>query len=404
MAEKEPATAAALSLDEASIVAAAREKAGLEDFGDEGFHEPLRRLLRSLDEEARLSPVGRAAQRARLVESLVTRLMTEDYIRRHSGILAEVIEPPLVIVGLARTGTTMLHRLLGSGGDFQVARWWEVRYPAPFPGSDWRRDDPRIPAAREEVRIALEMVPVLASIHPWDPEGADEEILLLEHSFLSHVPESAANVPSYRAWLDAQDLTPAYRYLERQLRFLQWQKKESGRGGGRWVLKAPFHLGYIDTLFAVFPGARVIQTHRDPLQTIPSAASMYRSLWELNSETVDPREVGRQVRERYAWALGRCMRSRERLPADRFLDVDYRDVQGDPLAQVRRIYGWIGGQLCAGAEARMCTWLTDNARDTRAPHRYTLEEFGYTEEALRRQFAEYRARMLAEKPVEEGAR
>jgi hypothetical protein len=395
MTDQENATGAETSLDEESIVAEARAKAGLEDLGDEGFREPLRRLLRSLDEEAALSPTGRATQRARLVESLVTRLMTEDHIRRHPEILDEAIEAPLVIVGLARTGTTMLHRLLGSGGDFQVARWWEVRYPAPFPGSDWRRDDPRIPAAHEEVRITLEMVPMLAAIHPWDPEGADEEIMLLEHSFLSHVPESAANVPSYRAWLEEQDLTPAYRYLDRLLRFLQWQKKESGRGGGRWVLKTPFHLGYVDTLFEVFPGARVIQTHRDPLQTIPSAASMYRSLWELNSEAVDPLEVGRQVRERFAWSLTRCMRSRERVAADRFLDVDYREVQKDPLIQVERIYAWLGRELSPEAEERMRAWLVENARDKRAPHRYTLEEFGYTEEGLRRDFAEYRSRHIA---------
>jgi hypothetical protein len=387
--------AAGTSLDEEEILAEARAKAGLEELGDESFREPLRRLLRSLEEEASLSPTGRASQHASLVESLVNRLLTEDQIRRHPEILDERIEAPLVIVGLARTGTTLLHRLLGSGGDFQVARWWEVRYPAPFPGSDWRREDPRIAAAHEEVRLTLEMVPVLASVHPWDPEGADEEIMLLEHSFLSWVPESAANLPSYRAWLDQQDLVPAYRYLERLLRFLQWQKKESGRDGGRWVLKAPFHLAYIDTLFEVFPGARVIQTHRDPLQTIPSAASMYRSLWELNSEAVDPVEVGRQVRERFVWALGRCLRSRERFGEDRFLDVDYRAVQEDPLLQVRRIYDWIGVDLSPEAEARMGSWLVENSRDKRAAHRYALEDFGYTEEGLRRDFAEYRSRHLA---------
>jgi hypothetical protein len=394
MTDEVKAAATAISLDEESILAEARTKSGLEDLGDEAFREPLRRLLRSLEDEAALSPTGRASQRARLVESVVTRLLTEDQIRRHPVILEEAIEAPLVIVGLARSGTTMLHRLLGSGGDFQVARWWEVRFPAPFPGSDWRRDDPRIAAAHEEVRITLEMVPVLASIHPWDPEGADEEIMLLEHTFLSWVPESAADVPAYRAWLDQQDLVPAYRYLKRLLRFLQWQKRESGRGGGRWVLKAPFHLAYIDALFDVFPGARVIQTHRDPLQTIPSAASMYRSLWELNSETVDPLEVGRQVRQRFASALRRCMRSRERVAADRFLDVDYRAVQQDPLVQVQRIYAWLGRELSPAAEARMKSWLVDNARGKRAPHQYRLEEFGYTEEGLRQDFAEYRSRHI----------
>lgn len=391
MTQDDP-VAARSDLDETSLLAEAREKAGLADFGDESFREPLRRLLRSLAEEAHLSASGLASQRARIVDSLVTRLMTQAAFQRHPEILDERIEDPVVIVGLARTGTTMLHRLLASGGDFQAAAWWEVRYPAPFPGSDWRRADPRIPAARAEVAMILEHVPVLAAIHPWDAEGADEEIMLIEHSFLSHVPESAANVPSYRSWLDGQDLTPGYRFLKRLLQYLQWQKKEAGRGGGRWVLKAPFHLGYIDVLFDVFPGARVIQTHRDPLETIPSAASMYRSLWELNCDRVDPTVVGHQVRERFAWALSRCLRSRERYASDRFLDVDYRDVQRDPLAQARRVYAWLGMSLSNASEARLRSWLADNSRDKRASHAYRLEEFGYTEQGLARDFAEYRTK------------
>ena len=107
-----------------------------------------------------------------------------------------------MIVGLARTGTTMLHRLLSADPGLYSARWWEVRFPAPFPGWDWRAPDPRIAEARAQVQWILEHQPVLAAIHPWDAEGPDEEIMLIEHSFLSHVPESGANVPSYRAWLD----------------------------------------------------------------------------------------------------------------------------------------------------------------------------------------------------------
>jgi hypothetical protein len=380
--------------DEASILAEARQKAGFDDFGDESFREPLRVLLDSLEREAELSEIGRATQRGRLVDSLVTRLVTESYIQRHPEILEREIDQPVVIVGLARTGTTMLHRLLGSGPDFEAARWWEVRYPAPFPGSDWRRDDPRIPAAHEEVRMTLEAVPVLATVHPWDPEGADEEIMLLEHSFMSHVPESGANLPSYRAWLDRQDLVPAYRYLRRLLQFVDWQKHEAGRRRGRWLLKAPFHLGYIDALLDVFPGARVLQTHRDPLETIPSAASMYRALWELNTDHVDAHEVGRQVCERYSWALERCMRSRERLPEGTFLDVAYRDVQADPLAQAGRVYEWLGMEESAEAVRAMEAWLADNRRDQRPPHRYTLEEFGYTPEGLAAEFSEYRKRHI----------
>lgn len=384
----------ASDFDEAGLLAAARRQTGLEEFGDEPFREPLRRLLRSLEEEAQLHAVGRATQRGRIVESLAARLMAEDHFRRHPEILEETIEPPVVIVGLARTGTTLLHRLLAAGAGFQVARWWEVRFPSPFPGSDWRREDPRIPAAQAEVKATLDAVPVLASIHPWDAEGADEEIMLLEHSFLSHVPESGANVPSYREWLTGQDLTPAYRALERWLRFLQWQKRQSGRGGGRWLLKAPFHLGYIDVLFDVFPGARIIQTHRDPLETIPSTASFYRALWELNSDRVDAPLVGRQVSERFAWALERSLAARARYPADRFFDVAYRAVEEDPMAEARRIHAWLGAPLSRDSEERMRAWLDANAREKRASHAYRLEDFGFSEAGLARTFANYRERFV----------
>ena len=381
-------------LDEDEVVAAARAKVGLEDFRDESFREPLRVLLASLRDEANLNEIGRATQHARIVDSLATRLSTEDYIRRHPEIEDEELGAPVVIVGLMRTGSTMLQRLLGSGPAFQTAKWWEVRFPAPFPGSDWQREDPRIAAGRAEVAATLEAVPVLAAVHPWDALAADEEILLIEHSFLSWVPESSANLPSYGAWLLAQDVTPAYRYLERQLQFLQWQKRRTGRPLGRWLLKSPFHLGYVDTLFEVFPGARVIQTHRDPIETIPSSASMYRSLWELNADGVDPVLVGTQVRDRLSWGLTRCMDARDRLPVDRFFDVDYRDMQSDPLAQAERIYAWLGVAMTPEAEQAMREWLADNARGKRPRHEYTLSEFGYTEAGLAAHFARYRARHL----------
>jgi hypothetical protein len=389
------------SLDPDALIAEAVERAGHLDFGDESFREGLDALTQALESEANLNATGRGTQHARIVESLVTRLRVEGYFARYPEILEEDLGDPIVIVGLMRTGTTRLHRLLGAGPAFQVAKWWEVRYPAPFPGSDWRRDDPRVAAAREEVRLTLEAVPVLASVHPWDADGADEEIMLLEHAFQSWVPESGAHVPSYSRWLDAQDLTAAYRYLARLLRFIQWQKKQSGRwreagadGPARLILKSPFHLAYVGDLLRVFPGARVIQTHRDPLDTIPSGASMYRSLRALNTDEVDPRLCGACVRDRFAWALDRCMRSREKLSADRFLDVDYHRVGGDPIGEARRVYEWSGIEISPDAESAMRRWMQDNARERRAAHDYSLEEFGFTPEGLAADFAEYRERYI----------
>ena len=383
-----------VDFDESAILQEAREKTGLDDFGDDDFREPLRVLLRSLDTEADLNPMGRATQRARIVGSLATRLSAQDYVSRHPEILDQKIEAPFFVVGLARTGTTMLQRLLAADPGLYSVLWWECRSPAPVPGSRWREDDPRIPDAHAEVKLILETTPELAAIHPWDPEGPDEEILLIEHAFLSHVPESGANLSSYRSWLTDQDLAPGYRYLKRMLQFLQWQKQQSGRPAERWVLKSPFHLGYLDVLFHIFPDAKVIQTHRDPLETLPSVASMYRALWKLGTDAVDDREVGRQCLERWAWALTRCLRSRDAMPEDRFLDVWYRDVLRDPLSQVQSIYEFVGREFSREAEASMRQWARDNPRDKRAAHEYTLEEFGYTPEAICEAFAEYRARFI----------
>jgi hypothetical protein len=386
--------ASSTSLDEASILAEARERAGLSEFGDDSFREPLRRMLHALDTEAHLNEAGRAAQRERTVGLLVNRLRIEDWLARHPEILDERIGAPIVIAGLPRTGTTLLHRLLSCDPGLYAGLWYELRNPAPFPGSDWRREDPRIADAEEQVKQVLASVPELATIHPWDHRGADEEIMLLEYTFLSTMPEAGANVPEFGRWIARQDQRPAYRYLERMLKFLQWQKRAKGQRADRWVLKAPYHLGFVDVLFEVFPDARVVQTHRDPLETIPSISSMNYALWRLAADDPDPVAVGRQWGEKFRAALERCMELRDSRFPDRFVDVWYRDVQRDPMAEVRRIYAWLGRTLTPEAEAGMRRWLVDNARDKRAPHRYDLATFGFTREQLERDFAAYRARFI----------
>jgi hypothetical protein len=157
------------------------------------------------------------------------------------------------------------------------------------------------------------------------------------------------------------------------------------------------HLGFLDVLFETFPGVRVIQTHRDPLETIPSVASFYLALWGLATERPDPLEIGRQCLVRYAGALRRCLAVRATLPADRFVDVSYRDVARDPLDAVRHIYAAVGRTLTPEAEAAMAAWVAKNPREHRPPHEYSMETFGYTREAIEREFAEYRARFVPER-------
>jgi hypothetical protein len=382
------------AFDEQTLLAEARASTGLRELGDESFRVPLRVLLASLREEAPLNAVGIAMLRGRILESLMTRLRTEDWIREHPEIEREEIAAPIVVVGQTRTGTTMLQRLLASDPRHHGPLWWEVRFPAPLPGTRWDAPDPRIPIAEAEVAGVLAADPEQASIHPWDAQAPDEEIMLLEHSFLSHVPEAFTNVPSYRAWIDDQDWTPAYATLRRFLQFLQWQKRQRGALRERWVLKTPGHLGYLDTLLKVFPGALIVQTHRDPVQTIPSAASLNRSLWRLSSDAVDDREVARQWQQRMAWAVRRCLASRERIPERQIADVWFLDAIAKPLEVVAQIYRRFGLPLTPEARGALESWLARNRRDKRPPHEYTLAEFGLTEAEIRVAFADYRRRFI----------
>jgi len=379
--------------DEAALLASARRKTGLDDFGDPAFREPLRVLLASLA-EAPLNAVGTLVLRSTIRRSLVQRLRAEDCFARHPEIARERIERPLVVVGMMRSGTTLVQRLLARDPRFHAALGWEIGEPAPRPDAPADGPDPRIADGVEASRQMRAFAPELHAIHPTDALEADEEIVFLADAFLSHVPEASCDVPAYRAWLDGQDLAPAYAYLKRMLQLLQWQKRARGEARERWVLKTPAHLGYLDTLFAAFPDAHVVQLHRDPCETIPSGASLNATLWRMYADEVDPARVGRQWLERMAWATRRALAARERLPAERFTDVAYRDAVADPLGTVERILRDVALAPLAEGRAAMEAWLEAERREPRARHRYAAEAFGLDPVVIRETFADYSARFL----------
>lgn len=376
--------------EEKAVLDEARRRTGLDDFGDADFREPLSRLLQALEDEARLNQNGRVAQFERIVGLLINRLRTEDHIRRHPEILDEVIAHPFAIVGLGRTGTTMLHRMLASDPRAHSLHWFESRNPAPFPDSATESPDPRIADAEAEVEMMLEASPDLIAAHPMDARAPDEEIMLLEHAFVSANPEAFCNVPRFSRWLEDYDATAGYEYLKRLLQFLQWQKRRRGEKADHWVLKTPHHLGFLEELFGVFPDVRVVLTHRDPVQTIPSFASLIYAIRIIGSDEVDPIEIGRQWSGRLQRMMDRCIAVHERLP-ERFLDIRYEALIADPMAQIRRIYDFVGLDLTPAAEERMREWATENSRDKRPVHGYTLEKFGFSEAGLCEQFASYQA-------------
>ena len=370
----------------------ATRRAGLNDFGSRWFLEPLGVLLNALRSEANLSEAGIAAHRERIVAGLVNRLRTVEAIRRHPEILDEKGEVAGIIVGLPRTGSTMLHRLLVTAPGLTAIRWWETQNYAPFPGEERGKPVERVAYAERLLATMLEQNPDLLSIHPFEVHGADEEIIILDQFFVGTMPEAYAYVPSYSAWLEQADLRPAYEELRVVLKFLQWQ--DPTRSGKRWVLKTPGHLAALDAVLAVFPEAQLIMTHRDPLTTVPSYCSMVTALHALATDKVDRVKVGHFTAQRWARMLARFTRLRDERGDRWFIDVPYEALQADPLGQWCRVLERLGEPVTPETERAAERWLKDNSRDKRAAHRYTLEEFGLDRAGLEQAFASYRERFL----------
>jgi len=375
------------SLDEASLISAARRESGLHHFVDESFREPLRRLLASLEEEARLHPLGRMLLRQSLVRALVNRLRLEDLCDRHPEIREQPVREPVFVLGLQRTGTTLLHRLLTCEPALRPLLSWEALNPAPFKGVPLRGGrDPRIRLAELAERGLRYLAPEFFAIHPVEAHAPEEDVLLLDLSFMSPTADATLGVPRYSAWLRDTDQRPAYRYFRRAIQLLSWQRP------GRWLGKTPHHLENLDVLLDVFPDAKIIQTHRDPVRVVASYASMMAHGRAIFSDHVDAHEVGAQLAGRAVRAVTRAISVRERAALNAFHDVAYPDLLADPLKEIRRIYDFLGLPLAPATEVSMQRWLAANPQNKRGVHRYRLEDFGLDRAQLERSFEPYRHR------------
>jgi hypothetical protein len=201
------------------------------------------------------------------------------------------------------------------------------------------------------------------------------------------VPEATLHVPSFARWLEQQDQAPAYRYLQKLLQLLQWQ-----RAAERWVLKSPHHLEWLDTLLERFPDATIVQTHRDPLRTTASLCSMIAHARGVFSDQVDPREVGRHWLRKSSRLVQRAMASRDRANQARFLDVSYYDLVDDPLGQVERIYAFADRSLSPRARERMAATQRCSVQHQHGRHRYDLGHFGISPDDVEQAFGHYRQR------------
>ncbi|GAA4545660.1 sulfotransferase family protein [Amycolatopsis samaneae] len=374
---------APLRVDE--LLGTARDKTGLTEFGDDWFLEPLGVLVTALNDEARLSEIGLAMTRRRLTALLADRLRLRALHREHPAILD--VEPVVAaeICGLPRTGSTLLYRLLAASPKLTSTLSWETSYPLPFPGEGAGAPE-RKRRAEERAKAFLELSPDFGDIHTIAWDAPEEDVILVDRSFVSMSFDSFYWVPGYGDWLRAADQTRAYAELYQWLQVLQWQ--DPARAGRKWVLKSPHHLTAVDTVLDTFEGCKIVMTHRSPARAVPSYASMVCTMSAQYSEKTDPVAVGRYWSDRFAATLREFSAVRAKRP-ERFVDVRFDAMLTEPVTQARRVLGELGLTADEADDAAFLSYVERDRAERKAAHSYTAEEFGLSAGQLDRDFAAY---------------
>jgi hypothetical protein len=370
-------------LDADTLLAAARRRTGLIHLGDWPINEPLELLLDSYERESDLTALGRITVRE-LVLSLLENLLYLEAERSRAPEVTDVrVGAPVFIVGLPRTGTTLLHGLMSQDHGSRVPLTWEVMYPARFPNTPEGVAQAR---AQTSARLAWanRLAPKFKKIHPIAPDLPQECIAITAQAFMSIQFHTTHNVPSYENWFEQDSQALAYAFHRRLLQHLQYR-----RPGGRWLLKAPGHLFALEALLREYPDARIVQTHRDPLRVMASMASHATVLRRAFSDRANPREIAADWSDRWARALTRFLEVRDRSAGGQFLDVSYDDIETAPLATVEKIYGFLGWPLSDDARAAMERFLDANPKNKHGVHRYSLSQYGLDRDAELERFADY---------------
>ncbi|MGZ4689914.1 MAG: sulfotransferase family protein [Acidimicrobiia bacterium] len=366
------------------VVSKARAETGLDDLGDPAWREGLDVLLDSAEREAALNDIGRMILRTWIHERLVNRLRLTGWVAEHPEVRDEQIERPIVVVGMLRTGSTLLCELLACDPANRALMKWEGLNAIPPPETATFTTDPRIAAEVEKQEAIYSMVPRLKAVH-WEPgDGPTECVALLTQSFRAQDWHGLFRIPSYIEWFHGCDMQPAYDYHRLSLQVLQ------SRAPGRWSLKAPGHLLALDALLGTYPDARVVVLHRDPVRTVASSASLSVTSRpdSLSSADFDG-YYGRMWVDVLGTMVDRLVEHRDRHGDDRFFDLHYRELVADPVAAVGRIYAHFDETLSPAAEASMQAHLAAHPKGRHGAHTYTLAAFGLDETAVRERFAAY---------------
>ncbi len=377
-----------VSLEFDTILVEARDRSdGLEDFGEGPFLEPLQRLLDSLESDAKLNAVGRMIARERALGHTVNRLNYVNDRKIWPKIAGEEIAKPVFIIGMPRTGTTILHDILAVDPDNKAPMTWEVMFPSPPPETASFETDPRIHACDATFPDVDARIPAFKAMHPMGAQLSQECVTLMAEAMCTPLFHNQFRVPTYQDWVDDEaDWAHVYDFHIRQLQHLQFRNP-----GPRWVLKTGAHMWGLEHLLATYPDARIVFTHRDPVKTMTSYASLTSLVRSMGSDEVDPVEIADDWTRRIKRVLEHAIavRAAKDYPDAVFYDMGFQDFVADQFAEIERIYEAIGLPMTGVGAARMKAFIADNPKGKHGIHRYSPEEYGVVPEKIRAEFGAY---------------
>jgi hypothetical protein len=369
-----------------TIVSKAMKQAGLRDFGDESFIPALEKLAASLETEARLSQLGRIAVHGMLLDNLKLRLRLTEYRKNRSEVAQQQITRPLFVLGLPRTGTTILYELLAQDPAHRAPATWEVAQPIPPAQRQTFHTDPRISEVEKSVKKMELLAPGFQAIHAMGAELPQECVTLLAPHFISDQFGVSFYIPKYRHWTLGQDMTAAYQWHKQFLQHMQVDYMEQ-----RWVLKTPPHLAYLDTLINQYPDAAIVQTHRAPMDVLGSISSLSCTLHSAFSDDINPVETGQAEADYFSEMLRLGMDQRRAMADEesRIFDVQFRDIVSNPIKVIENLYDHFDFDFNETVRVAMQDYLDSRPRDKHGEHHYTLEKFGLSQKEHAPLFADY---------------
>ena len=348
-------------------------------------------ILDDLNNSPAFTPYGRERILNDATDALGRRLQMHGYIQAHPEVLDAPVERPLIVLGMPRTGTTVISYLLDQDPARRSLLHWQCVDPIPPASTETLRTDPRCVGLLEEQRKILEMVKKanVALPHWEDADGPTEDMFIHNQDFKGLSWDSFLSTSRYYKWLfDETDMTSTYEYQKRYLQVLQ---SPSPKAPGTWSLKMPSHSVHIDALLKVFPDARLVWAHRDPYKATGSLANLWKlpKGMVLQPDAIDLEAMGRDAAAQMRYHVERPLRARDRIGDKRFFHMYYHEMMRDPMDVMRRIYEWADDPLTAETEGRMQNWLAGHPQDRFALNTYSLDQYGLTVQQLEPIFAEY---------------